>query len=176
MRTRTALAAAAIPAFLLLSACGGGNSDDDAASPAPSRTTAAPSATPSATPSASASANPAEALTDKVAAQLRQGLTAAHLAAPDQNDSIRPCDIGITRIYKVDKDHPKTRERVVASLTAAGWKTAVGGGGDDSHLTGNDWDAFVSRTKVRGQDGKPYEMLSVTASCIDHTADDLFNQ
>ncbi|WP_031521396.1 hypothetical protein [Streptomyces sp. NRRL F-5123] len=136
MRTRTALAAAATPAFFLLSACGGGNgSDDDAASPAPSRTAAAPSATPS----ASASAEPAAALTDKVSAQMRQALTAAHLPATERDDAIRPCVSGFLRVYEARKDRPKTRERVVSSLTAAGWKTATTGGSDESHLTSNDW-------------------------------------
>lgn len=167
MRTRTALAAAAIPVFLLLSACGGGNDrEDDAASPTPSAT-----ATASATPTAGTSAAAA-----KVTAQLQQALAAAHLATTEKDDKHLPCAVSFPRFYPADADHPKTRERIVASLTAAGWKTLPSNGTDESHLAGSDWELFVSRTKATGDDGTAYEMLDVAASCVDHTADDLFSR
>ncbi|MGW5355003.1 hypothetical protein ACWERV_31365 [Streptomyces sp. NPDC004031] len=138
MRARTALAAAAIPSFLLLSACGGG---------------------------------------DKVTAQLQQALRAARLTPDEKDDKHLPCAVSFPRFYEAGKGSPRTRERIVASLTAAGWKTAVSGGADESHLTSDDdWEVFVTREHATGDDGKTYEILDVVASCIDHAADNLFSQ
>ncbi|MFI0722384.1 hypothetical protein [Streptomyces sp. NPDC021224] len=175
MRTRTALGAAAIPTFLLLSACGGGDGGNDDASPsAPARTTAAPK---SPTSGATASADPAAAFADKVTAQLQLALKAAHLTPAEKDDKHLPCAITFPRFYEVGKGSPRTREHIVASLTAAGWKTAISGGADESHLTSDDdWEVFVTREQATGDDGKAYEMLDVAANCIDHAADNLFSQ
>jgi hypothetical protein len=107
---------------------------------------------------------------------MRQALAAAHLATAQKDDKHLPCAVSFPRFYPVDADHPKTRERIVDALTAAGWKTVTSNGTDESHLVGNDWEAFVTREKMSGDDGKPYEMLDFSASCIDHTGDDLFSQ
>ncbi|MFG1807776.1 hypothetical protein [Streptomyces sp. NPDC049040] len=164
MKLRTLLFAMAVPAVFLAGACSGSTqaSSKPATHTTPDTTPAAPLAasTPPAPPGATHR--------DEVLALLQKTLTATHLDPTiSSTDRIQPCGIDLGRIYPLAGAHPHTRETITAMLHAAGWKTATTGGSDESHLTTDTWDVFVTReTDITDDQGKKYETLRISAGCI----------
>jgi hypothetical protein len=164
VKHRTLFFAVAISAAFLVSACG---DDGEAASKPTAETLPATTAATSPTTSATPLALPGAAHTDEVLSLLRKALTGTHLNATDSGDRTEPCRISLFRIYPATKAYPHTRETITTMLHAAGWKNALTNGSDESHLTTDTWDVFVTRQTAATDDkGKQYETLEIGASCL----------
>jgi len=163
VKLRASFLVVAVPAVVLVSGCGGDTkaSGSPATHTTPAATTAAPSAA-HATPTL-----PGAAHRDEVLALLRKTLTTTHLGPTNPSDQIQDCGIDIARIYPQTGAYPHTRETITAMLRAAGWKTATTGGSDESHLTTDTWDVFLTREKdVTDDQGRKFQTLQISASCL----------
>lgn len=165
------LLASAIPVFLLVSACGsdnGATAKPAAGTPSTTAAQAVP-ATPAATDSQPAP--PGAANSDKAIALLKKAATAAHMGPPRSDDTMTTCHFFMGRIYPATKQTPHNREKAASVLHAAGWTDELTGGSDESHLTGDGWDVFITRlTGGTDNNGSPAETLQIDANCIYPTA------
>jgi hypothetical protein len=162
MHRRTALVAV-VPVLLLTGACTSTRSDT------PPDRVAAPIAKPAAAPTTDPAVLARRHAYEGIATELQQDLQQAHV--PDDfadngpNDTKNYCSVSLLRLFP-DTAHGRYREKVVALLRTQGWKDGVTSGSDESHMTRDGWELFVSRTTgISGDDGKSYQRLTASASC-----------
>ncbi|WP_433891102.1 hypothetical protein [Streptomyces sp. CA-111067] len=167
---RTAALFVAAPVLLLSGACGSGDSGGTrhaAAVPVESSVSAAPAAVPSATATTADPAAQRRPEYEKITDEIKRGFQQAEIPVQLDRDTdpYHYCLINRYRIYP-KAGHTRARESVVGFLRGEGWRSDTTAGTDETHLTRNGWDLFVTRvTDIPGDAGVPYESLTVSADC-----------
>jgi hypothetical protein len=166
---RTAALFVAAPVLLLSGACGSGDSGGTrhAAAPVDSSVSAAPAAVPSATATTVDPAVQRRPEYEKITDEIKRGFQRAQIPVQLDRDTdpYHYCSISRYRIYP-KAGHSRVRESVVTFLRGEGWRSGTTAGTDETHLTRNGWDLFITRvTDIPSDVGVPYESLSVSANC-----------
>ncbi|WP_433891101.1 hypothetical protein [Streptomyces sp. CA-111067] len=171
MKISAALLLAA-PVLLLAAACSSSDSGDTkhasehAATAVASGVSSSPAIVPTSTPTTADPALKLRRERDKIQAEVDQDLKKAHL--PDGRDKYaNNGDCNVTRTFLAPmSSYHRTRESMVALLREQKWQSAISSGTDETHLTRNGWDMFVSRiTDIKGDGGVTYQQLTVSATC-----------